>query len=328
MSDSRLKRTLRLVGNFFFSSFNKEFLIFLFFLMLSGTFWLVLTLNETYEREFLIPVRLVDVPKNVVITGDGEDTIRVTIRDKGYALATYMFSDMLRPIEVNFKNYAKTEGRGSFPSADMKKQLEQRLYGGSKVTAIKPERFEFFFNYGLNKRVPIKLLGKITPGESYYIAKTKFSPDSITIYASESILDSIKYVFTEPLQLSDVTDTITENVNIRKMLGVKCLPAVVDVSIYPDVLTEESIDGVPVQCLNMPVGKVLRTFPAKVKVRFVAGASRIRLFRPEDFIVVADYREIYQNPSDKCNLYLQSAPHGVSRATLETKQVDYLIEDD
>ena len=94
------------------------------------------------------------------------------------------------------------------------------------------------------------------------------------------------------------------------------------------MLTEESIDGVPVQCLNMPVGKVLRTFPAKVKVRFVAGASRIRLFRPEDFIVVADYREIYQNPSDKCNLYLQSAPHGVSRATLETKQVDYLIEDD
>ena len=56
--------------------------------------------------------------------------------------------------------------------------------------------------------------------------------------------------------------------------------------------------------------------------------GKVRLFRPEDFIVVADYREIYQNPSDKCNLYLQSAPHGVSRATLETKQVDYLIEDD
>ena len=325
MSDSRLKRTLRLVGNFFFSSFNKEFLIFLFFLMLSGTFWLVLTLNETYEREFLIPVRLVDVPKNVVITGDGEDTIRVTIRDKGYALATYMFSDMLRPIEVNFKNYAKTEGRGSFPSAYMKKQLEQRLYGGSKVTAIKPERFEFFFNYGLNKRVPIKLLGKITPGESYYIAKTKFSPDSITIYASESILDSIKYVFTEPLQLSDVTDTITENVNIRKMLGVKCLPAVVDVSIYPDVLTEESIE-VPITPINVPANKVLRTFPSRVKVSFVTGASLFRSIRPESFSVVADYNDVADHPSDKCNIYLRATPSGVNKAKTELKQVDYLIE--
>jgi hypothetical protein len=60
----------------------------------------------------------------------------------------------------------------------------------------------------------------------------------------------------------------------------------------------------------------------------VAGASQIKYLRPEDFIIVADYREIVQNPSEKCNLYLQSVPHGISRATLDTKQVDYLIEED
>ena len=73
---------------------------------------------------------------------------------------------------------------------------------------------------------------------------------------------------------------------------------------------------------------MLLTFPAKVKVHFVAGASQIRHLRPDDFIVVADYREIAQEPSEKCTLYLQSVPHGISRATLETKQVDYLIEED
>jgi hypothetical protein len=102
----------------------------------------------------------------------------------------------------------------------------------------------------------------------------------------------------------------------------------VRIEFFTDVLTEESIDGVPILCLNMPEGKVLRTFPSKVRVNFVAGASQIRHLRPEDFIVVADYREISQKPSEKCTLYLQSVPHGISRATLTTKQVDYLIEED
>ena len=51
-----------------FSQMNKQFLIFLFFLILSGMFWLMMTLNETYEKEICVPVRLVGQPKNVVVT--------------------------------------------------------------------------------------------------------------------------------------------------------------------------------------------------------------------------------------------------------------------
>ncbi len=325
MSESRMMRTLKLVRNFLFSSLNKEFLIFLFFLFLSGTFWLVLALNETYEREILVPIRVVNIPKNVVITGDGEDTLRVTVRDKGYSLVAYVYGETVRPLDVDFKTYAKTEGRGLFQSADIKKQLDQRLFGSSKVVQLKPEKFEFYFNYGLNKRVPIRLLGKVTPGESYYIAKTKFSPDSITIYASESILDSIKFVYTENVQLEDVTDTITQSVNIRKMRGVKCIPSIVDVSFYPDVLTEESIE-VPITPINVPADKILRTFPARVKVVFVTGASLFRSIRPESFSVVVDYNDVAGHPSDKCNIYLRSTPYGITKASTALKQVDYLIE--
>ena len=53
---------------FLFSRTNKEFLIFVFFIALSGVFWLSLTLNETYEKEFTIPISVVDIPKNVVLT--------------------------------------------------------------------------------------------------------------------------------------------------------------------------------------------------------------------------------------------------------------------
>ena len=77
MGDKR--RTYRIVRKFLFNQLNREFLTFLFFLALSGTFWLLLTLNETYEREFKIPVKVVNIPKNVVLTSDETDTVRVVL---------------------------------------------------------------------------------------------------------------------------------------------------------------------------------------------------------------------------------------------------------
>ena len=68
MRKGRPFHTFSIFRNFLSRIISKEFLIFLFFLVLSGAFWLVMTLNETYEREFSIPLRMADVPRNVVIT--------------------------------------------------------------------------------------------------------------------------------------------------------------------------------------------------------------------------------------------------------------------
>ena len=325
MSFKSLYTTIR---DFLFSNMNKQFLVFLFFLGLAGVFWLTITLNETYERELKVPVQVVGVPKNVVLTSPTVDTIRATVRDKGWVIVSYLFGERMPAISFNYKNYDRGNGAGIISNSDIKRLLDQQLEISTTITSVKPDRLEFFYNNGERKRVPVRWTGRVIPEHLYYISQVNYWPDSVDVYTSPEKLDSIRVVYTEPLNYVGFRDTLTVGSRLSHANDVKVVPERVQIEFYTDVLTEESIDGVPVQCLNMPVGKVLRTFPAKVKVRFVAGASRIRLFRPEDFIVVADYREIYQNPSDKCNLYLQSAPHGVSRATLETKQVDYLIEDD
>ena len=76
MEHSIIQNIYTTVRNSFFNIVNKEFLIFLFFLALSGAFWLMLALNDTYEKEVKIPVRIVNIPKNVVVTSDIDDTLR------------------------------------------------------------------------------------------------------------------------------------------------------------------------------------------------------------------------------------------------------------
>ena len=120
-------------------------------------------------------------------------------------------------------------------------------------------------------------------------------------------------------------DTVIQTVALEKIKGVKMVPDRVRIGLYPDIMTEESID-VPVGSINMPEGKVLRTFPSRVKVNFIVGASMFRNITADQFQVVVDYNELMEHPSDKCNIYLKASPHSVRSAKLSISQVDYLIE--
>ena len=94
---------------------------------------------------------------------------------------------------------------------------------------------------------------------------------------------------------------------------------------YTDVLTEETISNVPIHCLNLPKGKVLRTFPRYAKVHFVAGVSQIRALRADDFKVVTQ-GDVNNTALGKI-FYIGYVV--IERyAVLDTKQVDYLIEDE
>ena len=317
-----VRNILKAVRNFLFSGLNKEFLIFLIFLALSGVFWLMMTLNETMEREFKIPVRLTGVPRNAVMTGELVDTVRVTIKDKGFTLVTYDF----RPLTFRFSSYADEDtGEGVVPVADVQKQVLSQMYGSSKLLQLKPGKFDFYFTYGSSKKVPVVFRGKITTHKSYYLAHTEFNPSMVTVYANKQQLDQLQAVEIEPFNYRNLQDTIRQMVKIKKIRGIKIVPPMVRISVYPDVLTEESVE-VPVTAINMPPGMVLRTFPSKVTVRFTIGASLFRTIKPSLFKVVVDYEELAANPSDKCTLQLRSVPRSVSKASLEMDRVDYLLE--
>ena len=311
--------------NFLFSIVNREFLIFMFFLALSGVFWLQSVLSEESEFEFAIPVSLTNVPRDIIITSGYEDTLRVTLQDRGFTLAAYKYGKRFKPITLNFQTYAKGNGQGHILMADLQKNVYRYLYSSTKVVSIKPEKLEFYYNHGQSQKVPVRLNGNVTPAKSHYLVRTSFSPSSVTVYAEKAMLDSIKYVLTEELKITNFDDTVVQTVNLQAMKGVKIVPSQVMITLCPDVLTEESVE-VPIRAINMPEGKTLRTFPPRVKVRFVAGASMYRLIKPEHFHVEADFRELNENHPEKCRLYLRKIPAGVKNAQLEISQVDYLIE--
>ena len=316
-----------IIRDFLYSKTNREFLIFLLFLALAGFFWLFLALNENYEKEFAIPVTITDVPKNVMLTSNETDTVRITIHDKGITLLTYMYGKALPQVRINYKTYAHNDGTGTIPMGELQKFIRQQLASSSRITNFKPDKLVFYYNFGDKKRVPVRWSGRVIPEQLFFISRVEYQPDSVTVYAPKEKLDSINMIYTEQLNYVNFRDTLLVSCRLMKQTGVKTVPEEISIRFFTDVLTEESIDDVPIQGINMPPGKILRTFPAKVKVRFVTGANVFRNLRPEDFTVVADYNDLANNPSEKCRIVLKDSPSGISRARLDISHVDYLIEE-
>lgn len=318
-------RIFSFVRNFLSTIVNKEFLIFLFFLSVSGLFWLVITVTETYEREFSVPLRLVNVPKDIVVTSEVDDTVKVTIRDKGYILLAYKYTLTDDPISIDYKLHAPKDEKSTVSTSELQKLIYQQLYKSSRIISLKPDRLVYYFTRGKSKTVPLRLNGKIVMGQSHYVSRIVFSPERVDVYARKSLLDSIHYAFTENMVISNLTDTIVRTVALKKVLGAKFVPSEVKVTIYPDILTEANVE-VPITAVNMPKGKTLRTFPSRVKVLFVTGVGNVRNISANQFRVEADYSDIEAHPSEKCSLSIVGIPQGVRNPRLEISEVDYLIE--
>ena len=315
-----------IVRNFLFGIFNKEFLIFLFFLFLSGTFWLILALNEDCERELRIPLTLTGQPKNSIVTDINCDTLRVTVRDKGYMLLPYIYGDVIHPLPLSFKAVNKSHGKGLMTSNELAKQLRTMLFKSTAIVSIKPDHYEFAYIDGENKKVPVRFRGNVEPSGASYLDMLIISPDKVEIYANKDKLDSIKSVYTENITVSDLKDSTEMTVKLKPIPGVKIQPSEVKVEFYTDILTQTDCE-VEVKAVNMPEGMILRTFPPKVKVHYSIGSKRMKEVTEKHFTIVADYKYLLANHSkDLCPLTVQSKPLDIKNLRLEPDQVKCVTE--
>lgn len=305
---------------------NKQFLIFLFFLALSSVFWIFQTLNETYEEDFQVPLELRNVPSNVVITTDLPENLHILLRDKGSQLLAYRYTRQFKPVVVDYNTYSNPSGHVSILGNELQRQIAAQLLPGTQMLGLKPDTLDFYYNFGQFKRVPIRPLGEVRAGRLYSLAKTVYSEDSVTVYASREQLDTITAAYLQPFNLRNLTDTTHVKSNFVKVKGAKFVPAQIGVTFCIDRLVEKTIQ-VPVQQVNFPASKQLRTFPATVKVTFQVGMGLYRKITSENFVLVVNYEDLLKNKSTYCHLSLKTIPEGVSHVRISPQDVEYVIEE-
>ena len=305
---------------------SKDFFVFLNFLLMSAVFWVLTTLNETYETDIEVRLELTDIPGNTVITEPLPDTIKVMVKDKGYYLVKYLYFDKMRVIRLPFHMYTNKQSRGIVAPSDLQKVLRTRFGETCTILAIKADHLDFYYSHGSQNKVPLIYSGTATAKTNFYVMNVKIDPDSVVVMASKNALDTINAVYTEPVDIEDVDNSVTKIVPIARIWGAKTKISQAKVRVVVDRLTERVLN-VPITAINLPSNMLLKTFPGRVDVKVSVGASMVGRLRPEQFTVTVNAEDLAERSSkDKLKLTIASKPEYVLKAWLTTTAVDYVIE--
>lgn len=313
------------IRSFLLSEQCKEVLVFLFFVLVSFVFWMLNTLDDTYKTEFRVPLRLKEVPKEVVLTTDFPDNARVTVEDRGTVLLNYMLGRTFYPITFDFSDFSQTGNHVRIPKDELVKRISSQLNASTKLIAIQPDTLDFMYAQGEAKKLPVRLQGHLEAGRQYYVSHVFFSPDSVMAYAPHEILDTLTAAFTNWVAVSNLTDTVKKRIQIRPLRGVKFIPSHAEMTVCADMYSEKTVE-VPIVGINFPANKMLRTFPAKVQVTFQVGLKRFKSVSADEFFIGVTYEDVLRNKDGKLPLMVKSFPDYVSHIRIAPASVEYLIE--
>lgn len=316
---------VELVKNFLLATKGREFFVFFSFFAISGVFWLLQTLNESYQTELTIPVELTNIPEEAVVTENLPQTIKILVEDKGFALTTYFVGSKLTPLVLDFMKLRTNGNHVVIPSSDLKKIISPQLHSSTKLIAVKPDGVEYYYSIGEQRKLPVELHLKVGGRSNYIVTDTMMQPDSVLVFAPLNILSSLKKVDTELAVFTNINDTVRRIVPLCPVKGAKFVPASVQVSLLVDLLTERAVE-VPIIGADFPSDKILRTFPSKVKVRFLVPYHRSSTIHPADFRVEVKYSDLLNGSDSKCRPQIAISPSETSHIRIEPATLDFLIE--
>ena len=133
------------IRNFLLSKKSREFLVFLLFVFLSSSFWLLLVLNDEYETEVTIPFRMKNVPENVVLTSELPQELKVGVKDRGTVLVNYLLGQTFYPVTIDFEDYADRGNQVRFLSRSLDKRISSQFNQSTKLLSVKPDTLELIY---------------------------------------------------------------------------------------------------------------------------------------------------------------------------------------
>ena len=305
----------------FFTS--KNVLSFLFFLLLSTVFWFVNVLGKERETTITIPIRYTGIPQNVAMTNTPAENIILSVSDEGRVLLNYSYQEQ-SPLIVDLRREYYEKGEIKITSEELNAKISRYLSSTTVVRSISPDTIFVQYEKLTTQTLPIQIDGNIEPANQYVFREPiRVEPAEITVFAPKHILDTLKSVKTEYLELVNLKETISVSAKLMPIESVRFSSGEVKVSIFPEMFTEKNIQ-LPITILNPPKQLTIRTFPAVVDVKFNVGMSHFN--EKDDIQVVLDYSEI-DNSTNKQKLKILTTASYISNVQISPKEVEFVLEE-
>lgn len=301
---------------------SKDLLLYLIFLLISFIFWLLLTLNNSVQKDFIIDINVKSVPDSTTLINVVPSQIRASIKDKGSSLLKYTLGR--HPVtSINFQDYS---GNGIFrvSSVELKSIIREIFGSNATIYSISPDSLYSKYTNIPGKSVPVKISCDVKTNYQYVIGgEIKSIPDSVKVYSDRSTLAMINAVNTINFSETDLKDTLIHETKIHAIKDVRIIPDKVKVVVPVEQLITKN-RTIPILVKNVPENINFITFPSKVTASYLVPLSK---YNNNDYIYAeADYKDLLQKKRSKLHIKISSLPEIYKNVSLSIDSVEYIIE--
>ena len=316
------------VKNFLSRAQSKELLTFLFFLCLSFLFWILQSMNEESEATYRIPIKYRNVPEDIVFTNNPPAQLVLRLKDKGIILLNYSLGKSFQPVDIDVKAYlSNNKGEIRLKEDQLQNLLKKQLNVSSTVLSLSPDTLTISYSKQGEKLVPVHFDGALLAGAQYQVgADIRIEPDSVRVYAARTILDTLRSVSTQFLQMADLSDTVVQRLALRPLRNAKLVPSSVQITIPVEEYTEKIL-SMPVAVVGVPETLLVRTFPSLVQLSCFVVLRDFKDVTSESFQVAVDYNDVLQATGNRIPVEVLSMPQNVTNVRCQPDSVEFIIEE-
>jgi YbbR domain-containing protein len=308
---------------------NRRLVSFLFCVVVSAFFWLLLSLSKEYNIVLSFPVEYLNQPEDKVIANDLPSRIEIEIRARGFDLVGYKLNPERETIRIDLRDAraSGTKNHSFLLTNSHTDKVTAQFSSNIHIIQIAPDTIFLDFNKKTSKKVPVKALLKIECEDEYELVDSvRVSPAYMEVTGGADALANIDTLRTYPMTLKNVKNSVLMKMNIRKtpeLKQVDLTQQTVEVAAEVAKYTEASIE-LPVEVENLPQGYGLKTFPDKVTVKYRVRFEDYEKINTSMFRAVVDYSKIAEG-SNKLKVSLTKSPALVRALKLSTERVEYII---
>ena len=306
---------------------SKEALIFLLFLVLSGAFWFVQSLDKQRETTLRIPVDYMAIPADVEIENKLPDRIEIKVRDEGLTLMKYSSRNTV-PLALDLERVYFAKGKIVISTDQLKNRISRYVLPTTAVLQIKPDSIVVLYHKLSSITLPIRLNGEVKLSSQYVLSDSmQIEPSTVKIFGPKNLVDTMKAVYTEKLDIKSLSDTTFIKAKLEKpKQGIRYAFNDVNVGIFVEMFTENKFE-MPVTVINAPDNMNVRIFPPTVHVTYNVGLSNFNKVRENDIKVVFDFKEAKDQEKRRYQLQvIEDSPY-ISNIRVSPERVEFLLEE-
>lgn len=291
--------------------------------MLSVILWFSLNLNQVYEIEKNVPVKI-KVNQPYAVSGNIPLNLEVKFKGSGWNLIR-LFTSLNLDFEYNY-----TARKNEQFTLLTKEYLENNigLSQNLNIIGVFPETlFVKIENY---EEKYVKLLPNINVDcrEGYQVVgKPVLSPDSIKIGGGVELLRGINHLFTAQQSFSNVNASIIKNIMLSDSLSniVWRSQNEIKLTVNVELTAEKEFNNVEIKVPNTPADKEVLLIPQTVSLQLKGGVNQLASVDQNNISAVIDYLSILNDTSGALSPSFQ-LPEGCSVISLKPEKIQYVIK--